>query len=51
MQQIAPIYWFAANIFSTSYSDFLDSFRIVYTQVTDCLYDTFMTSIRSPGFN
>ena len=41
----------ATNIFSTSYSYFLDSIRLFYTQVTDCLYDTFMTAIHAPGFD
>jgi len=49
--RFATIFKSATNIFSTSYSYFLDPFRLIYAQVTDCLYDTFMTAINPPGFN
>ena len=51
MQRFVISYMLSVNIFSTSYSEFLDSFRIFYTQVTECFYDTFWTSIYFHGFN
>ena len=50
MQEVVTNSGHAANIFSISYSYFLDSIRIVYAQVTDCVYDTFVTRICPPGF-
>ena len=51
MLGIVANYTRAVNIFSMSYSSFLDSIRIVYAQVTDCVYDTFMTPICPSGIN
>ena len=50
MQEVVTNSASGENIYSMSYGYFLDSIRIVYAQVTDCVYDTFMTSIYPSAF-